>query len=267
MVALPKLISPRRKQKQQIIDLLCLKILAKDGTEWGYDLYIKLKKSELPSFLENNKIKPFKFYYSMVDRSLQRLEKYGFIKKAEQPVKSKKGPPKILCTLTLFGLLRLLEISKESWGYIDEIAAMHADKLPLIFGEWKYFKENHAERRVIEALKTFCKAYIPHWYTSQGLESIDDFLREDLTRSILYLYLGLITLPPLDKVSEQRRQEIIEFEKKRTFDWIKVWFEKEKLKEYMIKELDADEKEHEQRLIGIKLVKEYIKKLETNKKL
>lgn len=261
VVASPKLISLRCKQKGHVIDLLCLKIMAKDGIEWSYDLYIKLKKSQLPSFLKNTKIKPFKFYYSMVDRSLQRLEKYGFIRKAKQRVKSKKGPPKILCTLTLLGLLRLLEINKESWGYIDEIATKHADKLPLIFGEWEHFKKNYAESKVIDALKAFCKAYIPRMYTSKGLDKVDDFLREDLTRSILYFHLSLITLPPLGRVSEQRKQEIIELEKKRTFDWVKVWFENEKLREYLIKELDYDEREHEQRLAGIKLVKEYIRKI------
>ncbi|MGB9756183.1 MAG: hypothetical protein ACPLVJ_00155 [Candidatus Bathyarchaeales archaeon] len=261
LVASPKLISLRRKQKQRLIDLLCLKILARDGTEWGYDLYKKLKESELPRFLKSNKIKPFEFYSSMVDRSLHRLEKCGFIKKSKGPVKSKKGPPKIPCSLTLFGLLRILEISKEPWGYIDEIAVKHADKLPVIFGAWKHFKEKQVENKVIEALKIFCKTYMPHWYTSKGLDKIDDFLREDLTRSILYFHLGLITLPPLDRVSEQRRREIIELEKKRTFDWVKVWFENEKLREYLIKELDYDEREHEQRLAGIKLVKEQIKKL------
>jgi hypothetical protein len=197
----------------------------------------------------------------MVDRSLQRLEKYGFIKKEKQPVKSKKGPPKILCTLTLFGLLRFLEISKKSWSYIDEIAAKHVDKLPLIFEAWEHFKKSYAESKVIDALKAFCRAYMPHMYTSKGLDKVDDFLREDLTRSVLYFHLGLITLPPLDRAPEERKQEIIELEKKRTFDWVKVWFENEKLREYLIKELDYDEREYEQRLAGIKLVKEQIKKL------
>lgn len=251
-----------RKQKQHLIDSLCLKILAKERVSWGYNIYCKLKQIELPRFLKiNNKIKPFPVYYSTIERSLQRLERRNFIKKAKEPTKSKKGPAQKLCTLTLLGLLYLLEFNKESWGYIKEIAEKHADKLPLIFGEWEHFKKNYAESKVIDALKAFCKTYLPHIYTFKGLDKAEDFLREDLTRSILYSHLSLITLPPLDKVSEQRKQEIIELEKKRTFDWVKVWFENEKLREYLIKELDYDEKEHEQRLTGIKLVKEYIKKI------
>jgi len=257
----PKLISLRRKQKNRLIDLLCLKILARDGTHWGYDIYIKLKKGELPRFLEKEKIEPFPFHSSTVSRSLERLEKQGFIIKAEQPVKSKKGPPNIPCTLTLFGLLRVLEISKELWGYIDEIAAKHANKLPLIFGEWNYFKEKRVEGKVLEAMKIFCKTYVPYMYTSRGLAKTDEFLREDLTRNILFFHLGLITLPPLNKASEQIRQQIFEREKMKTFDWVKVWFENEKLRQYLTKELDEDEREHERRLRGNKLVREYIKNL------
>jgi hypothetical protein len=240
--------------------------LARDGTEWSYDICSKLKKGELSRFLKKAKIKPFPFYCTMVDRSLERLVKQGFITKVNQPVKSKKGPPRILCTLTLFGLLRLLEISKESWGYIDDIVTKHADKLPLIFGEWEHFREKHVERKVIEALKIFCKTYVPYMYASEGLDKIDDFLREDLTRSILYFHLGLITLPPLDRASDEMKKQIFERERVKTFDWAKVWYENERLKEYLVKELDYDEREHEIRLTGIRLVKEYIKSLKSTSK-
>ncbi|MEM2145456.1 MAG: hypothetical protein QXV37_02135 [Candidatus Jordarchaeaceae archaeon] len=253
-----------RKQKQHLIDSLCLKILAKEGVSWGYKIYRKLKRIELPRFLRINKIKTFPVYYSTVERSLQRLERRMFIKKAKELTKSKKGPPQKLCTLTLLGLLYLLEFNKESWGYIEEIAAKHADKLPLIFGKWEHFKRNHAEGIVVDALKAFCRAYVPYLYESKGLDKMDDFLREDLTRSVLYFHLSLITLPPLDiipKISENRKQEIFELMKKRTFEWVKIWFSDEKLREYLIKELNYDERECRQRLLGIKLVKENIRKI------
>jgi hypothetical protein len=57
------------------------------------------------------------------------------------------------------------------------------------------------------------------------------------------------------------KKQIFERERVKTFDWAKVWYENERLKEYLVKELDYDEREHEIRLTGIRLVKEYIKNL------
>jgi hypothetical protein len=235
--------------------------LAIDGTDWRYNIYNKLRKNVLPRVLKTERIEVLKFYSSTVNRSFERLEERGFVTIDEHPTKSEKGRPKFLCYLTLLGLLHALEFRKELWGYIDEIAVKHADKLPLIFGEWKHFKEKGVESKVVEAMKIFCKMYVPRLYAWRGLDNANRLLCEDLTRHVLYFHLTLITLPPLDKASEQTRRRIYEREKTKTFDWVKVLLRNERLGEYLTKELDEDEREHENRLKGIRLVRKYIRDL------
>lgn len=250
------------KAQSRLIDLLCLKILVIDGPDYCYDIYKKLKKGILPHALERKRMEPFKLYNNRVGRSLDRLEKQGFIEKEKQQRKSKKGPPRIFCHTTFHGLLHILEFHKESWGYINEIARKHVDKLPLIFGEWEYFGKKGVKDKVIEAMKAFCKTYVPYAYTSGRFERTNElFLREDMTRAILYFHLNLITLPPLNKASEQVRQQIFEREKMKTFEWVRIWLENRKLEQYLTRELDEDEREHEERLRNIRLVKEYIRSL------
>ena len=255
-----------RKERNRLIDLLCLKMLAIDGTDWAYDIYNKLRVRELPKIIkaENIDRKSFKFYFSSVDRSFDRLEKQGFVKKEEHSTKSKRGPPKFPCHLTLLGLLHALEFRKELWGRIDDIAEKHADRLPLIFGEWKYFSERGVKNKVIVVMQSFCKAYVPRMYTSDGFVNYDEkSLREDLTRTIFFFYLDFITLQHLIKTPDQMRQQIIEREKTRAFDWIRVWLSNEKLKQYMTEELDEDERENRNRLKSIRLVRRYIRDLES----
>lgn len=57
------------------------------------------------------------------------------------------------------------------------------------------------------------------------------------------------------------RQYIFEREKK-AFEWVKIWFGKQKLKLYLNEELDKYEREHEERLKNIKILRTYIRNIE-----
>lgn len=255
-----------REEKTLLMDLLCLLILAKDGPDWCYNIYKKLKKIELPRALNRKKKKPFKLWLSTVGRALDRLESQKLIKKEEKIRKLEKGHPKRIYHLNFHGLLYLLEFYKESWAHIDDIAIKHLDKLPLIFGEWEYFGEKGVKGKVIEAMKNFCITYVPYKFAGRGrLERTDEpLLIELMTHSTLYFDLGFITRPPLNKASEQIRHRIFEREKKKALEWVKIWFGNQKLKLYLNEELDKYERGHEEGLRNIKILREYIQSLERN---
>jgi hypothetical protein len=261
-----RLVSPESKtlsnrQRNRLIDLLCLELLATEGAEWSYDIYHKLKAVLSPQFFITHRIASFELYPQLLDRRLDRLRKQAFIRRTTEPQKSKKGPPQKPWDITLFGLLHVLEFREELWTQIDEIAANHADKLPLIFKKdnWKHFVEKGGKERVKEAIKSFCETYIPHVYTSVGEPSkVDELLTADLTHHILWFHLSLITLPPLNKASRQIRQRIFEREMKKTLEWTKIWMDGGELEKFLANALCYDYQDTVGRLYGIKLVMEYM---------
>ena len=260
-----KFTSLTKKEKPLFLQLLCLLILARDGRDWCYDIYKKLKKNELPNALLRRRKKPFEIYLSKVGLALNELASLGLIRKGKKVMKLKKGHRKRMYYITFHGLLYVLEFYKESWRHIDEIAKKHADKLPLIFRQWEYFGEKGVKDKVIEAMRVFCKAYAPYQYTLGKWKRTDElFLREDMTRSVLFFYLNFITLPPLlSRVSQEARQQVLEREKRKTLEWVNIWLGKPKLKQYLTMELGRDEKEYKERLNNVRFVKEYIENLKS----
>lgn len=126
------------------------------------------------------------------------------------------------------------------------------------------FRKKGVKGKVIEAMKNFCITYVPYKFAGRGrLERTDEpLLQELMTHSTLYFHLSFITLPPLNKAPEQVRQYIFEREKKKALEWVKIWFGKQKLKLYLNEELDKYEREHEERLKNIKILRTYIRNIE-----
>ncbi|MGB9693267.1 MAG: hypothetical protein ACPLYF_00320, partial [Fervidobacterium sp.] len=133
------------------------------------------------------------------------------------------------------------------------------------FKQWKYFEKKGVKDRVIEAMKASCKTYVPYQYTQGKFQRTDEqFLRESMTFSILYFHMNFITLlPQLYGMPEQAKQQILEREKSKTLEWVKIWYDNPKLRRYLMMELDRDERESEERFKNVKLVREYIKNLES----
>jgi hypothetical protein len=99
--------------------------------------------------------------YRNIITQLQILEQNGLIGSPKVERRPERGRGKYIWTITLNGLLNYLHstintITKEE---LDIIATNHADLLPLIFGKWKFFKQNNLDDLVIlrlmrEAAKT-----------------------------------------------------------------------------------------------------------------
>ena len=259
-----KFTSLTKEEKPLFLQLLCLLILARDGPYWCYGIFKKLNEDELPNALLGRRKESFKIYLTTVGRTLNELVSLGLIRKEKRLVKLKKGHPKRMYHITFHGLLYVLEFYEESWMHIDDIAKKHADKLPLIFKQWEYFGRKKVKKEVIQAMRIFCKTYVPYQSTLGKLERINaEFLRENMTRHILFFHLPLVTHPfYLSKASEEVKQNMYERAKRETLEWINIWLDNHRLEKYAKTELNRHEEECVERLTNIKLVKKYIQNRE-----
>jgi len=259
-----KLTSPELKtlnnhQRNYLIELLCLELLATEGVEWSYDIYLKLEESLSTEFFMTQKIKPFDIYPQLIDRLLVRLRKQSFIQRAEEPRKSKNGPAQKPWSITLLGLLYVLKFREDLWSQIDNIATIHADKLPLIFKEenWKRFTENCGKKRVIEAIKSFCETYFSDFQMLVAdLSKIDERLEADLTRHILWFPMSLLSVSLPSEASKWERQRMFECLNEENVQWIKIWMDGEDLERFFVNTLCKDYHGIVSKLYAINLVRD-----------
>lgn len=82
---------------------------------------------------------------------MKKLEKNGYIEiKREEPFRI-RGRKKKIYGLTFRGLIAAIR-QKESWEHIDDIANRQKALLPLLFGKWRYFKENVGKEKLTKPL-------------------------------------------------------------------------------------------------------------------
>jgi hypothetical protein len=178
-----------------------------------------------------------------------------------------KPRKKVLLDLTLPGLCVALSF-KALWSRIDNVAENHGEKLPLILGKWKFFREikvvNIVKRRMKECLSIppVIIHVSPFHLLISGLrenrkekkesfmqrlvnDNFEHRLQEDLNRSILFPWVfGIVydfyvpnVKMPVDKKVTPRMRVTDDIEK-----WISILLLDDELKSYLFNELDHLEK-------------------------
>jgi hypothetical protein len=178
-----------------------------------------------------------------------------------------KPRKKVLLDLTLPGLCVALSF-EALWKYIDKVAKNHEEKLPLILGKWKFYRETE----VLNIVKRRMKEYLsippeivhisPFHLLILGLsekrkekkelfmrrlinDNFERCLQEDINRSVLFpwvfgivydFYVPNIKIP-LDKKLKTKIRVTDDMEK-----WISILLLDEELKAYLISELNHLEK-------------------------
>lgn len=191
-----------------------------------------------------------------VQKALKRL----LNKKLIEIKKSKKLPSGVeqkWYDLNMSGLVIALYAKRDLWEHIDEIAEKQKDKLPLVFGKWKFFAEKGVKSEVIEELYLFIfeKIFLAPPFMERALmelgsirEDVDAFFMEFLTEYVLFHGYNTHSLP--DTYHEEEKE------------WVKVLMCDADLKSYLSKQLIELEKTYEKRLSIARSWKNLVETLE-----
>lgn len=121
-------------------------------------------------------------------RRLNVLENQNYIEFiGTQPTDRGSGKPRKLYKITFLGLFILLETKKEIWKHIEQIASIHKDMFPLIFGKMDFFEENGIKEEIMRRFKAAFQVTKTHILDlKKGLEiNIDyDDINNDTGRRI-----------------------------------------------------------------------------------
>lgn len=279
------------KEEKCDLEKEILLYLAKNRSSYYYEIYKYLCSK-----------KKFRFHLIQIWRPLKKLKSTKMIKSREikktRTKGQKKGPYYFLTTV---GLLRIFTYEKEIPKYVDTIAKIHKNKVPLIFHQWKHFKQQKAEGKIIQAIKSYYEFYvaklvyevakskkaslsrrgklkdvlksgklefIDKWFKYRSLEILPKMVKNELPKYILFYHMPLLNLPPISRVTNPTQRRVLKYLLKRwrteMFEWVRVWYSEPSLRQFMNEELSKYE-EKAQRLTYIKELIEYIKTLESNK--
>ena len=200
-------------------------------------------------------------WQSHVWRALQELksehliESYKYKKQMEKG--QKKGP---YYRLTIIGLLRIFAYD-DLPEYLGSIVENNANKA-LILSEWDYFEKQGAKEKIIEAIKDFYNSYVSKNSHILRLEKHHLSVKRELDRHVLFYHLPLVRLGPLFRI-EDRTSSLAVFDgfRSRSFPWIGLWYGRQKLRHFMVKEIVQEQIMARDTLIHIREAKEYIKSL------
>ena len=223
--------SKKKNAKKRI-----LSILARKGASWPYDLWKKEKVATRKA----------------VKKALKDLESEKLI---EVAATENRGTIKTIYKLTMFGLFAGFFI-EETWKHIDEVAKKQADRLPLIFGKWDYFKSKKVLERIVESMRNHFFShtseiiiYHPppfNYLTIKPLmEDYESHMQEDLTRQVLF---------PASTPHPEHDRHVV--------GWARVLIGDDELKHFLKEELNDREKKCHDALTRVKLWKDYIKSSE-----
>lgn len=281
------------KDKMNDLEKEILLYLAKNrsGYYYGIHKYLCSKKKTLLNLIQTW-------------RALKKLKSLKMIKsyknKRIRTGGQKKGP---YYSLTTVGLLRLFTYEKEISKYADDIAKIHKNKVPLIFRHWRHFKKQEADKKVIQAIKSYYKFYVAElvyelakskkmsllkskklknilkskkledmdkWVRFKHLEILPEMVKKELPKYILFYYMPLLNLPPISQITDPTQRHVLEYFWKRwrseMFEWVRIWHSEFELKQFMNEHLDKYEEKVAHWFMYIKELKEFIRTLETSRK-
>lgn len=200
--------------------------LAVEKFSWYSRIYKEIDENVYEK--KNSRLQKRRIYPPVVSDALKKLIQRGDILKEEERRKiGGKGQPVKPIHITLRGLLKILA-EKETWDFIEEIADKQSHKLPIVFGNWEYFRKNKVRNRVIKAMKAFFAS--PPVYSAEFLSEVKGEIRERLLAeydsSSAALLTEYVLFLPLYQASD--RDEAL--------DWVRLWMKKPDLKRYMIQE-------------------------------
>jgi predicted transcriptional regulator len=164
--------------------------------------------------------------YSVAYMAVKSLQTLGFIK-LEGKGQGQKGATTLIYGLTLKGLIKAI-FSRNNLENLDKILDRWKHLAPLIFGKWIYFKKMQLQDDIIEFL---CD-------------------RRTILENLQIPYTGKEEIPS-DKVAEIIfmsylaewifRKRLVENRDK----WIRAFREDEELRNWMISELEKEEKKYQ----------------------
>lgn len=111
-------------------------------------------------------------------KALSNLERIHMIEFKRE----KEGRKRKLYNLTFTGLIACLRY-QQAWQSIDKIAESKKDMLPLVFGKWRFFKEEHILEDVIKNLQLIAPMLWKHTVSLRHFpETLYSFLMIDAVR-------------------------------------------------------------------------------------
>jgi DNA-binding Lrp family transcriptional regulator len=101
--------------------------------------------------------------YSTVFRQLKKLKNKNLVKVVATITSKKRGKDKDIFGLTLFGLLVGFREDVLTTKHLPQIIEVFKEDIPLVFGEWSYFKKEGvleiAEKHLVDVLKYCGREY------------------------------------------------------------------------------------------------------------
>jgi hypothetical protein len=214
------------KEEKYDLEKEILLYLAKNRSGYYYEIYKHLCSR-----------KKFPFHLIQIWRPLKKLKSKKMIKsrkiKKTRTKGQKKGPYYFLTTI---GLLRLFTYEEEIPKYVDAVSEIHKNKVPLIFNQWEHFKQQKADGKVIQAIKSYYEFFVAipvrevaksrktsllkrrklkdiltsgklevfdKWYRQKYLEILPKKVKNELPKYILFYHLPLLNLPPISQIISQ----------------------------------------------------------------
>jgi hypothetical protein len=218
------------------------------GHYYGIYKYLTLKKGTRP-------------YLIKVWRALQRLKLEYLIESFEHKKQLEKGQKKgPYYRLTIIGLLKIFTYD-DLYKHLSSIVENHANKA-LIFSEWDYFEEQGVKGKIIEAIKGFYTSYVSENSHFPGLEKQHPTLKRELDRYVLFYHLPIVSLAPFFRIKD-RSSSLMAFERfrLRSFPWIRIWYDRRKLRRFMTREITQEQIMARDALIHIMEAKNFIRSL------
>lgn len=149
--------------KQVIVDNEFLRVLAEEKSTGEFFHPNALHKRIKERLARRFGAPDFEVSMSQVGRSKEKLSKDGFIEVKTSRASNEEGKSIESVELTLWGLFRVLEyvfVQEVLAGdalmeTLDRIAESQAEKLPLVFKKWRYFRSLGMQEKLVERLRSY----------------------------------------------------------------------------------------------------------------
>jgi len=180
-------------------------------------------------------------WQSHVWRALQELKSEHLIESYKDKKQIEKGQKKgPYYRLTITGLVKIFTYD-DLHKYLYLIAENHANKA-LIFSEWDYFEKQGVKEKIIEAVKDFHISWFSENSHLAKSKKPPPTLKQELDRYVLFYHLPLVRWAPFARIRDRTSSlTIFEQFRRRSFPWIRIWYGRRKLRQFMTKEITQEQ--------------------------